>query len=369
MTAIAQPRKIAVLRANALGDYIFVLPALRALKETFPEAEIVYLGRQWHKEYLTGRPGPVDRVVVVPPYPGISEAEGFMPDHQELQDFFRQMQDEKFDLAFQLHGGGRNSNPFVNRLGAALTLGLQTPDAEPLDVNLPYVYYFSEILRYLEVVALAGARTASIDPVAAVTDADLEEMRRVTGAVTQLAVVHPGASDLRRRWPPEKFAAVIRHLYRIGFRVCITGAPFEREVIDAIMARLEPGEAENLCGQLTLGGMTGLLASAEVVISNDTGPLHLARALGRPTIGIYWCGNAITGLPMATRHNRPLISFKTECPLCGLPANKFGQHDSGTCDHATSFVGDVSVEDACEAIDELLLQIQAAPPGPGVAAA
>src|SRR3978361_102591 len=102
-------KKIAVLRANALGDYIFVLPALQALRETFPNAEIVLLGRAWHKEYLEGRPGPVDRVIVVPPYPGISEREGFIPDPQVLDLFFGQMKHEQFDLAFQLHGGGRNS--------------------------------------------------------------------------------------------------------------------------------------------------------------------------------------------------------------------------------------------------------------------
>lgn len=51
-------KKIAVLRANALGDFIFALPALRALKETFPDDEIVYLGKKMHQDFLTGRPGP-----------------------------------------------------------------------------------------------------------------------------------------------------------------------------------------------------------------------------------------------------------------------------------------------------------------------
>src|SRR4051794_40159516 len=121
-------KKIAVLRANALGDYIFVLPALQALRETFPAAEITLLGRAWHKEYLESRPGPVDHVVVVPLYPGISEREGYVPEHEELNLFFNKMQSEHFDIAFQLHGGGRNSNPFLLRLGAKLTVGLRTPD-------------------------------------------------------------------------------------------------------------------------------------------------------------------------------------------------------------------------------------------------
>src|SRR4051794_14208435 len=150
-------KKIAVLRANALGDYIFVLPALQALRETFPAAEIILLGRAWHKEYLEGRPGPVDRVVVVPLYPGISEREGFVPDPCTLDQFFGTMQNEEFDIAFQLHGGGRNSNPFLLRLGAKVTVGLRTPDAASLSINVPYIYYFNESLRYLEVVAKVGA--------------------------------------------------------------------------------------------------------------------------------------------------------------------------------------------------------------------
>src|SRR5690348_10443985 len=106
-------RKIAVLRANALGDFIFVLPALQALRERFPDAEIVYLGKKMHEVFLTGRPGPVDRVIVVPPYPGVGETEDYEPDLIAVQDFFKRMQEEQFDMAIQLHGGGHFSNPFL----------------------------------------------------------------------------------------------------------------------------------------------------------------------------------------------------------------------------------------------------------------
>src|SRR5436309_7008981 len=69
-------RKIAVLRANALGDFIFALPALEALRAAYPQAEIVLLAKGWHATFLKGRPGPVDRVVVVPPCEGVSEEPG-----------------------------------------------------------------------------------------------------------------------------------------------------------------------------------------------------------------------------------------------------------------------------------------------------
>ena len=65
-------RKIVVLRPSAVGDFVFALPALHALKQTYPEAELVLAGKAWHRMFLQGRPGPVDRVVEVPPVPGVA---------------------------------------------------------------------------------------------------------------------------------------------------------------------------------------------------------------------------------------------------------------------------------------------------------
>src|SRR5579884_2090729 len=93
----AAVHKIAVLRANALGDFVFVLPAVRALRETFPEAEIVYLGKTWHQTFIPGRATDIDRVVVVPQYPGVGEANEYAVDQAEVEAFFAHMQAEQFD--------------------------------------------------------------------------------------------------------------------------------------------------------------------------------------------------------------------------------------------------------------------------------
>ncbi|GEO08004.1 glycosyltransferase family 9 protein [Segetibacter aerophilus] len=349
-------KKIAVLRANALGDYIFVLPALQALRETFADAEIVLLGRQWHKEYLAMRPGPVDRVVVVPLYPGISEREGYIPDEEELSKFFSEMQNESFDLAFQLHGGGRNSNPFLLRLGAKTTVGLKTPDAAALDINVPYVYYFNETMRYLEVVGRVGAKTRNIQPSISVIEKDIEEARQVVKnpAAKPVAIIHPGASDIRRRWPGENFARIADHLAELGFHVCITGLAWEREIVDAVINNVVYKDCvQDLSDKLSLGGTTGLLSFADIIISNDTGPLHVARALQKPSVGIFWCANIINAAPMTTTLNRNLLSWTLNCPLCDLSSFKFNETAS-TCDHNTSMVADVTIEEVKEAIDEVL---------------
>ena len=76
--------KIAVLRANGLGDFLFILPALEALRAAYPQAEIVLLANAWHASFLAGRPGPIDRVVVVPPSRGVSREPDFAEDSAEL---------------------------------------------------------------------------------------------------------------------------------------------------------------------------------------------------------------------------------------------------------------------------------------------
>ncbi len=178
-------RKIAVLRANAIGDYIFTLPALDALRAAYPDAEIVLLGQEWHAGFINGRPGPVDRVAVVPPSKGVSflaEGEAEIQENPaELDRFFAGQVEEGYDLAVQLHGGGRHSNPFIRRLGAKLTVGLKTPDAVPLDRWIPYIYFQPEILRFLEVVSLVGASPQTLVPRLQLTSRDVEEANRIIG--------------------------------------------------------------------------------------------------------------------------------------------------------------------------------------------
>jgi ADP-heptose:LPS heptosyltransferase len=349
-------KKIAVLRANALGDYIFVLPALQALRETFAGAEIVLLGRAWHKEYLAERPGPIDRVVVVPLYPGISEVEGYEPDEQILTDFFIEMQAEQFDIAFQLHGGGRNSNPFLLRLGAKLTAGLKTPDAPALDINVPYVYYFNETMRYLEVVGKVGAKTKDIQPRIEVTEKDVAEAKAAVNNLNDkpIAIIHPGASDIKRRWPGENFAKTADFLVELGYHVCITGLAWEREIIEGVIDNvIYIDQVQDLSDKLSLGGTTGLISFSDIIISNDTGPLHVARALQKPTVGIFWCANIINAAPLTISQNRNLLSWSMNCPLCGLSSFKFNETES-SCKHEVSLVADVTIDEVKEAIHEVL---------------
>lgn len=340
--------KIAVFRPNGLGDLMFALPALDALRHAYPSAEIVLLALPWHVQFFDDRPSPVDRVLAIPRLRGIYEDADHPENPSQAAEFLAAMRAECFDIAIQLYGGGAYSNPLVKRFDARLTVGLRDRGAEPLDRWVPYVYYQKEVFRYLEVVALIGAPPTTFEPEVTVTAADLTESRGVAPESDRpLAVLHPGAGDPRRRWPPEKFAAVGDALVAAGARVVVTGTEDECRLCAAVQGAMR-SPALNACGRLSLGGLVGLLARAAVVVSNDSGPLHLAHAVGAATVGIYWCGNVINAAPVTRARHRPILSWRLDCPVCGTDCTR------AACAHRASFVADVPVAEVTDAALELL---------------
>src|SRR6478672_10707770 len=126
---IADVRRIVVMRPNSIGDFMFALPCLHALKAAYPEAHLLYIGRQWHADFLADRPGPVDEVAVMPPCPGIGHPPDADIDPEPVRRFIDGLRARDIDLAVQIYGGGRYANPFIRRIGARVTVGMKTPDA------------------------------------------------------------------------------------------------------------------------------------------------------------------------------------------------------------------------------------------------
>lgn len=349
-------KKIAVLRANALGDFIFSIPALYALRATYPDAEITYLGCGWHKEFLEKRPSPIDRVIVVPDYPGVRESSDSYFNKQAIDDFFSYIQKESFDIAIQMHGGGKNSNPFILRLNHKLSVGSCTSDAQKLDRWIPYSVYHNEYARYMEIVSLVGAKPIMLDPSINVISEDIEKAKKHAPLDKPYIVIHPGASDPRRRWSARRFAKVADALFLEGYEIVIVGTNFEAEVIDEVLRRME-GNATNLCDKLSLSELTGVLFLSEALIANDSGPLHLADSIGIPTVGLYWCGNGIVSAPLIRSNRRVLLSWVINCPICGENcAGKRPFLSDKHCDHLVSFINAISAAEVLEAFHELLLR-------------
>ncbi|HSU44771.1 MAG TPA: glycosyltransferase family 9 protein [Casimicrobiaceae bacterium] len=345
---VASVKRIAVLRAGALGDVMFTLPALDALRAAYPRAEIVLLGKPWLAQLMHGRPGSIDRVAVVPTTRGVGAPQDAAEDGRALDAFLRAMRAERFDIALQLHGGGRYSNPFVARLGARVTAGFRAHDAAALDRTIPYVYHQNERLRQLEAVALVGAPIASLRPHLAVTASDIAEADAlVARTASPLVVLHPGCTDPRRRWPAEQFGELADALCAAGATVAINGTADEAPVVHALRAAMTR-VAIDLCGRLSLGGLAALMSRAALVVSNDSGPLYLAEAVGAATVGIYWLTNLAISGPLFVAHHRYALSMRTDCPRCGT-------RNLGTrCIHDDSFVADVPLDAVLAPALELL---------------
>jgi ADP-heptose:LPS heptosyltransferase len=357
-------RKIAVMRALVLGDLIFSLPALEALHSTYPEAEIVYLGRRWHKDFVPGRVPGVRRVVPFNPSPVDYEDLGFLIDPHDARSFFQQMQAEQFDLALQMHGGGHNANPFVRRLGARVTIGSREAKAIPLDRWIPYDYHQTEVIRWLDLVALAGAQPVTLHPRLALLDSDRAAAQPFLDGIRRpFVVIHAGARDVRRRYPAEQFAQVADAMKRqLGVEVVLTGADFDAEAANAVEAAMQE-TAVNLSNGLSLPALMGLLSEASLLISNDTGPLHLGLALGTPAVGLFWVEYVIKSLPLGRKNFTPLIAWNRHCPLCGQFLDYEGVTSSALdrpCKHETSFVDSIRPDEVIEAAALLLYNVEMA---------
>jgi ADP-heptose:LPS heptosyltransferase len=332
-------RNIVAVRPNAIGDFMFALPALHALRRTYPEAKIVLLGKQWHADFLNNRPSPVDKVIVMPPTPGVGAPLDANIDPEPGRRFVAAMREARFDIAIQIYGGGRYSNAYTKSLGAKLTIGLKTPEAASLDRWLPYGEISNRRLELLQVAALVGAKPVLMGREVEVTESDHREAAQLLPPTRgeRIVVMHPGASDVRRHWPAERYAEVGDMLASRGATIVISATESERHLAQTIANRMRH-RVIDLTGRLTLSGLCGLLDRAVMMVSNDTGPLHLALAIGTPTVGIFWLTNLLESGPMRQHLLRPALSVQAHCPVCGVSNLKY------RCEHDVCFVDDVSVE-------------------------
>jgi ADP-heptose:LPS heptosyltransferase len=336
---VAGVGRLAVLRANGIGDYVTCEPALAALRAAYPEAEITLLGARHHQPLVEDRPGPCDRFVPVPLMPGVRA--GSAPDAapDEVDAFFGEQRDYGYDLAVQMHGGGRYSNPALRRLGARVTVGAATPDAELLDRYLPYSPNQHEVLRWLDVAAACGAPEVRRALHVSVTAAD----RAQAGAALpddgrRIVALHPGATDARRRWPVERHVAVAAALP--GARVVLLGGPAEQDLVAVARhaARQHDLPVVDLAGRLDLGGLLGLLARSALFLGNDSGPRHLAEAVGTPTMAVFTNANVVDVAPLSRVWHRVAVSWTSRCAACGRPVQE-------ACDHDATALADVPIQD------------------------
>jgi ADP-heptose:LPS heptosyltransferase len=287
----APPRRIAILRALQLGDVLCAVPAFRALRAACPDAEITLIGLPWSRT-LVGRLPYLDDFIEFPGFPGLGER---TPALEAIPDFLRTVQSRGFDLALQMHGSGGVTNPLVAAFGARRTAGFFAPGAWCPDpaTYLPWPERcWPEIRRWLALMAYLGApvRGEHLEyPIHAEERAGAVCLRAQHGLEEgRYVLIHPGARFASRRWHAQRFAAVADALAARGLAIAITGSASEAPLAAAVRAHMR-GPAADLTGATELGALAAVVASARLVVCNDTGMSHVAAAVRTPSV-VVCCG-------------------------------------------------------------------------------
>jgi ADP-heptose:LPS heptosyltransferase len=156
------------------------------------------------------------------------------------------------------------------------------------------------------------------------------------------------------------FGAVARAAADDGCRVLVVGDRSETGLAEAVVtAAVGPAagtgsrSVASVAGKLGLGELAALLARADAVLANDSGPRHLAQALGTATVGIYWVGNALTSAPLGRGRHRLQLSWTTHCPVCGADVTQVGW-TAPRCPHDECLVADIQPAGVYEDVRSLL---------------
>ncbi len=284
--------RVLIVRTDRMGDVILSTPVIAALRAAFPQAYLGMMVRPGHGDLVEGNPG-LDAVIL---YDKRGAEKGLLGSLR----FARRLREHRFGTALILHSthrvvlvtwlaGIRRRVGYARRLGWLLT------------ERIPYIKREGERheLEYnLDLARRIGAEPKGRElfvPTRPDQDSRVEEFLRRHGAAAggaPLVVLHPGASCPSKRWPAERFAQVGDHLAaRPGTKVAVLTGPGEEERGRAVLARMrEP--AIGMLGAFGLGETASLLKRARLLVSNDSGPVHLACAVGTPVVSIFgrWGG-------------------------------------------------------------------------------
>lgn len=304
--------RILVFRALQLGDMICAVPALRALRAAQPGAHITLVSLPWADEFARRFDRYVDAFVPFPGFPGLPERE---PDIAAFPGFLRTVRARRASLTIQLHGSGEVTNELLAQFGARHMAGFTPsgvlPPAHGTFVPYPDAGHESE--RLLGAITALGAPPSGTQlefPVASAERDAAHTLLRAHGLGPRYAIVHPGSRAGDRRWPSAAFARAADALSFEGLAVVVTGTEAERSVVEDVCAAAR-GTPVNLCGQTTLGTLAALIDGAAIVVTNDTGPSHIAAALRTPSVVLFSASDPARWAPIDGHRHRAILGDMT----------------------------------------------------------
>jgi ADP-heptose:LPS heptosyltransferase len=275
--------KALVVRLSSIGDVVHTLPALAALRTH--GWDVAWLVEPAARSLLEGQPM-LERVVVLP------AARSFRLG--SARSALSPLREEPRDVALDFQGLWKSAF-WARRSRARRVIGFDGPwrreplsawlltERAELDTDQPHVIDKNlALLRAIGIDAV-GSREFPLPP-AALRSAAVEEGLERSGLLG-FAVLNPGGGWASKLWSPEGYGAVARGLRQRGFRALVTFGPGEERLADRVVAASD-GAAER-CFPTTLLDLAALFRKARLVVAADTGPLHLACAVGAPVVGIY----------------------------------------------------------------------------------
>ena len=272
-------KKILIIRNDRFGEFLLNIPALRALRDTYPDARLDVAVAPGLEELVTcGLPW-VDRVLVLPPGP------------QSLLDLLRRagrLRREHYDAALVLNPS-KEMHQLVFAAGIPVRAGYARKHAFLLTHTLPdrkHLGLWHEVDSNLELAALLGARTAD-RALSLSMPGKLRAEVRIKFALDVsmgLVAVHPWTSDPVKQWPLENFLELTRMVASSGrVRVVIIGRP---EPWHASVNFSGPGVID-LAGRTSLIEAAAVLKDCQALVSCDSGPVHLAASVGTPVVVLF----------------------------------------------------------------------------------
>jgi len=281
------PKRILVIRLDRIGDVVLSTPVLQALRQQFPHAFIAMMVRPACQDIVEGNPY-LNEVMLY-------EKEGQQRSVLHTITFARRLRRHAFDTAIVLHPNNRSHwIPWLARI--PVRIGYDRKCGWLLTHRLPHrkqegaqheAAYTLELLAPLGITPPSTPRPfVPVSPRAAQRIETWLAEQSIT-STERLVAIHPSASCVSKRWMPERFAKVADQLIvEQGVRIClIAGASDVRYAQQMADAMTQP--VLNVAGRLSVGELAALLRRCQLLISNDSGPVHLAAAVGTPVVDIF----------------------------------------------------------------------------------
>ena len=317
------PKRILVVKLDHLGDIILTTPVFSNLRQAYPKAELHALTGTWSRTVLERHPD-VNKVLEYnsPTFCRTGQPTSLKQTFQ----LYRALRHQKYDLIVELRGDWRT---------LWFALGRLTPHrlsraALQIENRLGLSQFSGthETTRNLDVLRYAGIPTSVQTATFSVTTAD-EKWASDSLAIHKidkqrpLVAIHPGSPIPLKRWLPERYAELADWLIaRKHAQVLFVGVKDEIPIITEIQGLMQ-GVSINIAGETTLTQLASILHTCDVFIGNDSGPMHLAAAVGTPTIGLYGPGDPTRFAPMGVACQT--IRRKLDCPPCLGATCQFGK--------------------------------------------